>query len=79
VLDENGGNTVMASQLNNIRLKLEETTTHRERKAKDGSCYVEATAESGKGCFLASGHEGKNIWDYFECIPYNLGSLHNTH
>lgn len=52
-LDENGGNTVMASQLNNIRLKLEEKRRHIENEKRRMEVVMSKQRQKvGKAAFL---------------------------
>ena len=51
--DENGGNTVMASQLNNIRLKLEEKRRHIENEKRRMEVVMSKQRQKvGKAAFL---------------------------
>lgn len=53
MLDENGGNTVMASQLNNIRLKLEEKRRHIENEKRRMEVVMSKQRQKvGKAAFL---------------------------
>jgi hypothetical protein len=53
VLDENGGNTIMASQLNNIRLKLEEKRRHIENEKRRMEVVMSKQRQKvGKAAFL---------------------------
>ncbi|XP_043500835.1 patronin isoform X13 [Polistes fuscatus] len=52
-IDENGGNTVMASQLNNIRLKLEEKRRHIENEKRRMEVVMSKQRQKvGKAAFL---------------------------
>lgn len=52
-LDENGGNTIMASQLNNIRLKLEEKRRHIENEKRRMEVVMSKQRQKvGKAAFL---------------------------
>ncbi|XP_036145008.1 patronin isoform X7 [Monomorium pharaonis] len=52
-IDENGGNTVMASQLNNIRLKLEEKRRHIENEKRKMEVVMSKQRQKvGKAAFL---------------------------
>ncbi|XP_077268254.1 calmodulin-regulated spectrin-associated protein patronin isoform X12 [Temnothorax americanus] len=52
-VDENGGNTVMASQLNNIRLKLEEKRRHIENEKRRMEVVMSKQRQKvGKAAFL---------------------------
>lgn len=51
--DENGGNTIMASQLNNIRLKLEEKRRHIENEKRRMEVVMSKQRQKvGKAAFL---------------------------
>jgi len=51
--DENGGNTIMASQLNNIRLKLEEKRRHIENEKRKMEVVMSKQRQKvGKAAFL---------------------------
>lgn len=53
MIDENGGNTVMASQLNNIRLKLEEKRRHIENEKRRMEVVMSKQRQKvGKAAFL---------------------------
>ncbi|XP_048260538.1 patronin isoform X24 [Bombus affinis] len=53
VADENGGNTIMASQLNNIRLKLEEKRRHIENEKRRMEVVMSKQRQKvGKAAFL---------------------------
>lgn len=53
MLDENGTNTVMASQLNNIRLKLEEKRRHIETEKRKMEVVMSKQRQKvGKAAFL---------------------------
>lgn len=53
MLDENGGNTIMASQLNNIRLKLEEKRRHIENEKRKMEVVMSKQRQKvGKAAFL---------------------------
>lgn len=53
LLDENGGNTIMASQLNNIRLKLEEKRRHIENEKRRMEVVMSKQRQKvGKAAFL---------------------------
>lgn len=53
IIEENGGNTVMASQLNNIRMKLEEKRRHIENEKRRMEVVVsKQRQEVGKAAFL---------------------------
>ncbi|KAG7199626.1 hypothetical protein KM043_014228 [Ampulex compressa] len=59
-VDENGGNTIMASQLNNIRLKLEEKRRHIENeKRKMEAVMSKQRQKVGKAAFLQAVTKGK--------------------
>ncbi|XP_067203923.1 patronin isoform X4 [Linepithema humile] len=52
-IDENGGNTIMASQLNNIRLKLEEKRRHIENEKRRMEVVMSKQRQKvGKAAFL---------------------------
>ncbi|XP_061943071.1 patronin isoform X29 [Apis cerana] len=52
-VDENGGNTIMASQLNNIRLKLEEKRRHIENEKRRMEVVMSKQRQKvGKAAFL---------------------------
>ncbi|XP_011869490.1 PREDICTED: patronin isoform X5 [Vollenhovia emeryi] len=52
-IDENGGNTIMASQLNNIRLKLEEKRRHIENEKRKMEVVMSKQRQKvGKAAFL---------------------------
>ncbi|XP_019700514.1 patronin isoform X9 [Harpegnathos saltator] len=58
--DENGGNTVMASQLNNIRLKLEEKRRHIENEKRRMEVVMSKQRQKvGKAAFLQAVTKGK--------------------
>lgn len=76
VLDENGGNTIMASQLNNIRLKLEEKRRHIENEKRRMEVVMSKQRQKvGKAAFLQAVTKVKYTWNYSK---HNLGKLHNT-
>ncbi|XP_070515839.1 patronin isoform X12 [Cardiocondyla obscurior] len=53
ILDENGGSTIMASQLNNIRLKLEEKRRHIENEKRKMEVVMSKQRQKvGKAAFL---------------------------
>jgi len=53
MLDENGGNTIMASQLNNIRMKLEEKRRHIENEKRRMEVVMSKQRQKvGKAAFL---------------------------
>ncbi|XP_014601146.1 PREDICTED: patronin isoform X6 [Polistes canadensis] len=59
-IDENGGNTVMASQLNNIRLKLEEKRRHIENEKRRMEVVMSKQRQKvGKAAFLQAVTKGK--------------------
>ncbi|XP_071566318.1 patronin isoform X9 [Temnothorax nylanderi] len=59
-VDENGGNTVMASQLNNIRLKLEEKRRHIENEKRRMEVVMSKQRQKvGKAAFLQAVTKGK--------------------
>ncbi|XP_076279733.1 calmodulin-regulated spectrin-associated protein patronin isoform X22 [Lasioglossum baleicum] len=59
-VDENGGNTIMASQLNNIRLKLEEKRRHIENEKRRMEVVMSKTRQKvGKAAFLQAVSKGK--------------------
>ncbi|XP_036145003.1 patronin isoform X2 [Monomorium pharaonis] len=59
-IDENGGNTVMASQLNNIRLKLEEKRRHIENEKRKMEVVMSKQRQKvGKAAFLQAVTKGK--------------------
>lgn len=75
MIDENGGNTIMASQLNNIRLKLEEKRRHIENEKRKMEVVMSKQRQKvGKAAFLQAVTKVK--CDYFR---RNLGRLCNTH
>ncbi|XP_053979431.1 patronin isoform X19 [Hylaeus volcanicus] len=58
--DENGGNTIMASQLNNIRLKLEEKRRHIENEKRRMEVVMSKQRQKvGKAAFLQAVTKGK--------------------
>ncbi|XP_043262535.1 patronin isoform X4 [Colletes gigas] len=58
--DENGGNTFMASQLNNIRLKLEEKRRHIENEKRRMEVVMSKQRQKvGKAAFLQAVTKGK--------------------
>ncbi|XP_076476248.1 calmodulin-regulated spectrin-associated protein patronin isoform X10 [Bombus vancouverensis nearcticus] len=60
VADENGGNTIMASQLNNIRLKLEEKRRHIENEKRRMEVVMSKQRQKvGKAAFLQAVTKGK--------------------
>ncbi|KAK9302492.1 hypothetical protein QLX08_005556 [Tetragonisca angustula] len=59
-VDENGGNTIMASQLNNIRLKLEEKRRHIENEKRRMEVVMSKQRQKvGKAAFLQAVTKGK--------------------
>ncbi|XP_029167786.1 patronin-like isoform X3 [Nylanderia fulva] len=59
-IDENGGNTIMASQLNNIRLKLEEKRRHIENEKRRMEVVMSKQRQKvGKAAFLQAVTKGK--------------------
>ncbi|XP_011256822.1 patronin isoform X3 [Camponotus floridanus] len=59
-VDENGGNTIMASQLNNIRLKLEEKRRHIENEKRKMEVVMSKQRQKvGKAAFLQAVTKGK--------------------
>ncbi|XP_011869488.1 PREDICTED: patronin isoform X3 [Vollenhovia emeryi] len=59
-IDENGGNTIMASQLNNIRLKLEEKRRHIENEKRKMEVVMSKQRQKvGKAAFLQAVTKGK--------------------
>jgi len=53
MIDENGGSTIMASQLNNIRLKLEEKRRHIENEKRKMEVVMSKQRQKvGKAAFL---------------------------
>lgn len=68
MLDENGGNTIMASQLNNIRLKLEEKRRHIENEKRRMEVVMSKQRQKvGKAAFLQAVTKVKK-WDYSKHI-----------
>ncbi|KAL0132336.1 hypothetical protein PUN28_000256 [Cardiocondyla obscurior] len=60
ILDENGGSTIMASQLNNIRLKLEEKRRHIENEKRKMEVVMSKQRQKvGKAAFLQAVTKGK--------------------
>lgn len=72
ILDENGGNTVMASQLNNIRLKLEEKRRHIENEKRRMEVVMSKQRQKvGKAAFLQAVTKVKTHGFYsVQIIPY---------
>ncbi|KAL0132342.1 hypothetical protein PUN28_000256 [Cardiocondyla obscurior] len=59
-IDENGGSTIMASQLNNIRLKLEEKRRHIENEKRKMEVVMSKQRQKvGKAAFLQAVTKGK--------------------
>ncbi|XP_018059324.1 PREDICTED: patronin isoform X9 [Atta colombica] len=59
-IDENGGNTIMASQLNNIRMKLEEKRRHIENEKRRMEVVMSKQRQKvGKAAFLQAVTKGK--------------------
>lgn len=74
--DENGGNTVMASQLNNIRMKLEEKRRHIENEKRRMEVVMSKQRQKvGKAAFLQAVTKVKNTQDHYE----HNSTMYNTH
>lgn len=73
--DENGGNTVMASQLNNIRMKLEEKRRHIENEKRRMEVVMSKQRQKvGKAAFLQAVTKVKNTQDHYE----HNSTMYNT-
>lgn len=75
MVDENGGNTIMASQLNNIRLKLEEKRRHIETEKRRMEVVMSKQRQKvGKAAFLQAVTKVKHTKAlniiYKECVIY---------
>lgn len=75
ILDENGGNTIMASQLNNIRLKLEEKRRHIENEKRKMEVVMSKQRQKvGKAAFLQAVTKVKRTHGFYsihtQIIPY---------